>query len=165
MPGAFTPTCTEKHLPGYVEQASQFKQLGYDTIAVLTTNDRFVNDQWVQSLGAAGSELLILSDGDGDLVRMLGLSEDMGFGVGIRAKRFALVLEDGTVTDALTDEGLDECSATSAQSVLKMLKQKAGLSTGDDEGNVDISQVGVILAVIALIGLASSLGGDTVANL
>ena len=168
MPGAFTPTCTEKHLPGYVEQASQFKQLGYDTIAILTTNDRFVNDQWIQSVGVAStgsSDLRILSDGDGDLVRMLGLSEDMGFGVGVRSKRFALVLDNGIVTDVLLDEGMDQCSATSSSSVLKLLRQKAGYNTEtDEEGN--LSPAGLVFAAaVVAVGLAVTVGGDALSNL
>ncbi|CAB9516991.1 Peroxiredoxin-2E [Seminavis robusta] len=157
MPGAFTPTCTEQHLPGYVEKMSQFSSLGYDSVAVLTTNDRYVNDMWAKSVvGDSDSPLQILSDGDGDLVRMLGLSEDMGFGVGVRSKRFALVLENGTVTQVLADEGLSSCSATSAENVLKVLSGGASVASADDDSNQ--AAVAVLLLAIAA-GAAATMGG------
>jgi peroxiredoxin len=127
MPGAFTPTCTKQHLPGYVESAERFAKLGYSTIACLTTNDRFVSDNWAQVVGIAKKEVSspsivgIYCDGDGDVVKALGLAEDMGFGLGVRSKRFALALENGKVTHLLTDEGLEECAATSASNMLDLL--------------------------------------------
>jgi len=124
MPGAFTTTCHSKHLPGYIKAASKLKDLGIDNIAVVTTNDRFVNDQWSKDLGVVSgddSAVTMLCDADGDLVKELGLAEDMGFGIGVRSKRFALVLEDGTVKNVFTDEGMDDCSATSADAMVAAL--------------------------------------------
>ena len=87
MPGAYTTTCTKKHMPGYVSAAPKLKRLGVDKIAIVTTNDRFVNSAWAKDLGilngvSSGDDgkeqaITILSDGDGDLVRELGLADDM----------------------------------------------------------------------------------------
>ena len=160
MPGAFTPTCTKEHLPGYVKQLPQFQSLGYDTVAVLTTNDRFVNIEWAKSVGASDSALKLLSDGDGDLVRLLGLSEDMGFGVGVRSKRFALVLEDGTVTDLLTDDGMVECGTTAADNVLKVLRNKVGSGGGvAGEGDGSDATAALVAAAVLLVGLGVATTG------
>jgi len=127
MPGAFTPTCTDQHLPGFVRSAGKLKQLGVSRIAVLTTNDRFVNSAWNQNLEACmqqKSTLLMLSDADGDLVKSLGLIEDMGFGIGARSKRFVIVATDGVVDEVLVDEGMNDLENTSAESVVSLLTPK-----------------------------------------
>jgi peroxiredoxin len=86
MPGAFTPTCNKKHLPGYIAQEAAFAKLGISKIVICTTNDKFVNEEWMSANEALkpGSIITMVSDGDGDLVKSLGLSEDMRFGVGVR---------------------------------------------------------------------------------
>lgn len=102
MPGAFTPTCNDEHLPGYIRTADTFKDAGVSKVAVLTTNDRFVNSAWnraVEQCMSAKSSLLMLSDGDADLIKQLGMVDDMGFGMGFRSKRFAVVMTDGAIID------------------------------------------------------------------
>jgi peroxiredoxin len=98
VPGAFTPTCSMKHLPGFVEQAEALKADGVDTIACTAVNDVFVMDAWGKDRGV-GDSVLMLADGNGDYVRALGLEMDgTGFGMGMRGQRFAIVVEDGTAT-------------------------------------------------------------------
>ena len=97
VPGAFTPTCDARHLPGYVEQADQFRAKGVDTVACLSVNDAFVMKAWGKSAGV-GDKVLMLADGNGDDARALGLSFDgSGHGMGQRAQRFAMVVKDGLV--------------------------------------------------------------------
>ncbi len=98
VPGAFTPTCSMQHLPGFVEQAEALKSEGVDTVACTAVNDVFVMDAWGKDRGV-GDSVLMLADGNGDYVRALGLELDgTGFGMGMRGQRFAIVVEDGTAT-------------------------------------------------------------------
>ena len=98
VPGAFTPTCSMQHLPGFVEQAEALKAEGIDTIACTAVNDVFVMDAWGKDRGV-GDSVMMLADGNGDYVRALGLEMDgTGFGMGMRGQRFAIVVEDGTAT-------------------------------------------------------------------
>lgn len=157
MPGAFTPTCNKEHLPGYIKQAKKFAKLGYDTIAVVTTNDKYVNREWMNSQGIADSDsIVLLSDGDGDFVKSIGLADDMGFGVGVRSRRFALVSDNLVVTHLVTDDGMDTCEATSAESLLNVLTPEGEMTDG---GEVNPAVLGVIAAVIAVAVGAQSLGG------
>jgi peroxiredoxin len=157
MPGAFTPTCSKEHLPGYVKSANKFADLGIDKITVVTTNDRYVNEEWStqQGLFEKGG-ITIVCDGDGDLVKSMGLADDMGFGVGTRSKRFAMVTEDGKVVTLVTDEGLDDCSATSAANLLQILTPESALEEAGT--GVDMKVIGA--AGVALLALfASQMGG------
>ena len=98
VPGAFTPTCSMKHLPGFVEQAAALKAEGVDTIACTAVNDVFVMDAWGKDRGV-GDDVLMLADGNGDYVKALGLEMDAtGFGMGHRGQRFAIVVDDGVAT-------------------------------------------------------------------
>ena len=98
VPGAFTPTCSMKHLPGFVEQAEALKAEGVDTIACTAVNDVFVMDAWGKDRGV-GDSVLMLADGNGDYVKALGLEMDgTGFGMGMRGQRFAIVVDDGVAT-------------------------------------------------------------------
>lgn len=97
VPGAFTPTCDARHLPGYVEHFDALRAKGIDTIACLSVNDVFVMNAWGKA-GSAVGKVLMLADGNGDYTRALGLELDArGFGMGQRAQRFAMVVEDGVV--------------------------------------------------------------------
>lgn len=105
VPGAFTPTCSNNHLPGYLENHDAFSARGVDTIAVVAVNDHFVMNAWAQSTGADG-KILFLADGNGDFARAAGLSADLsGGGLGTRSKRFSMIVDDGKVT-ALNVEDL-----------------------------------------------------------
>jgi peroxiredoxin len=98
VPGAFTPTCDARHLPGFVEQADALRAKGVDTIACLSVNDVFVMKAWGKASGVDG-KVLMLADGNGDYAKALGLTMDASkFGMGQRAQRFAMVVKDGTVT-------------------------------------------------------------------
>ena len=120
VPGAFTPTCSKEHLPGFVEQADAIKAKGVDTIACMAVNDMFVMDAWGKSAGA-GDKVLMLADGNGTYAAALGLELDAsGFGLGTRGQRFALVVEDGTITQ-LHVEAPMEFKVSSAESILENL--------------------------------------------
>ena len=107
MPGAFTPTCDARHLPGYVDLASQFAAKGVDTIACMSVNDVFVMKAWGKSSNV-GDKVLMLADGNGDYARALGLGLDAsGFGMGQRSQRFAMVVNDGVVEQLNVEAGGD----------------------------------------------------------
>ena len=120
VPGAFTPTCSMKHLPGFVEQYDALKKKGADVIACLSVNDAFVMDAWGKSSNASG-KVRMLADGNGELTRALGLGMDAsGFGMGQRSQRYAMILRDGAVEALLVEPG-PGLSASSAESVLARL--------------------------------------------
>jgi len=117
VPGAFTPTCDAKHLPGYVEQAGQFKSKGVDTIACMAVNDVFVMNAWGKASNVT-DRVLMLADGNGDYARALGLEMDAtNYGMGKRGKRFALVVKDGVV-DSVNVEAPGEFKVSAAEHVL-----------------------------------------------
>ena len=98
VPGAFTPTCSMNHLPGFVEQAEALKAEGVDTVACMAVNDVFVMDAWGKDRGV-GDKVLMLADGNGDYARALDLELDgTGFGMGMRGQRFAVVVDNGVAT-------------------------------------------------------------------
>ncbi len=120
VPGAFTPTCSAKHLPGFVEKAGEFKSKGIDSIACLSVNDAFVMDAWGKDQ-KVGDKVLMLADGNGDFAKALGLELDAtGVGLGIRSQRFAMVVEDGVVK-ALNVEQPGAFEVSSAEAMLKAL--------------------------------------------
>src|SRR5438067_8939875 len=98
VPGAFTPTCDAKHLPGFVQLADQISAKGVDTIACMAVNDVFVMNAWGKS-SSVGDRILMLADGNGEYAKALGLELDAkGFGMGTRGQRFALIVRDGMAT-------------------------------------------------------------------
>ena len=120
VPGAFTPTCSNQHLPGFIGKADEIKAKGVDTIACMSVNDAFVMDAWGKAHGA-GDKVLMLADGNGDFARALGLEFDgSGIGFGIRAQRFALVAEDGVV-ETLAVEKPMAFEVSSAEAILAAL--------------------------------------------
>lgn len=119
VPGAFTPTCSAKHLPGYVERAEEILAKGVDTIACMAVNDVFVMHAWGKSAG--DERILMLADGNGEFSRALGLEMDAtAYGMGQRSQRFALIVDDGRVTDLLVEEP-GEFRVSSAEHVLSKL--------------------------------------------
>jgi peroxiredoxin len=119
VPGAFTPTCSARHLPGFVEQAAAIKGKGIDAIACTAVNDVFVMDAWKKAAGS--DDIDMLADGNGAFVSAMGLELDAtGFGMGHRGQRFALVAEDGVVTHLFVEEGGD-FKVSSAEHVLAAL--------------------------------------------
>lgn len=120
VPGAFTPTCDAKHLPGFVSNADAFKAKGVDTVACLAVNDVFVMSAWGQAAGV-GDSVLMLADGNADYTQSLGLELDAsGFGMGTRGQRFALVIDDGVVTNVQV-EPPGQFGISSAESILNSL--------------------------------------------
>jgi peroxiredoxin len=104
VPGAFTPTCDAKHLPGFVQLADQILAKGVDTIACMAVNDVFVMNAWGKASNV-GDKVLMLADGNGDYARALGLEMDGSkFGMGMRGKRFALIVKDGVATTVDIEE-------------------------------------------------------------
>jgi peroxiredoxin len=120
LPGAFTPTCSAKHLPGFVAQAEALKAKGVDTIACLSVNDAFVMDAWGKAQNT-GDKVLMLADGNADFSKAVGLTMDgTGYGMGTRASRYAMVVDNGTVK-ALNVEAPGAFEVSSAEAVLKVL--------------------------------------------
>ena len=113
VPGAFTPTCSNQHLPGFVANAAAIKAKGIDTIACMAVNDAFVMGAWGRAHNV-GDNVRMLADGNATWTQALGLELDAtGFGMGVRGKRFSVIVDDGIVTNINVDEsgGLDVSSA------------------------------------------------------
>jgi glutaredoxin/glutathione-dependent peroxiredoxin len=115
VPGAFTPTCSDHHLPGFVLRADDLRAKGVDTVACVAVNDAFVMGAWGQAQNT-GDAVLMLADGNGAFTAEMGLEMDgSGFGLGTRSQRYAAILDDGVVTELLVESapGLDVSSADS----------------------------------------------------
>ena len=120
LPGAFTPTCSAKHLPGFVTHAADLKKKGVDLIACLSVNDAFVMDAWGKAQNA-GDKVLMLADGNADFAKATGLTMDgTGYGMGLRTSRWAMVLDDGKVK-TLNVEAPGAFEVSSAEAVMKAL--------------------------------------------
>lgn len=120
VPGAFTPTCSMNHLPGYVEHADAFAAKGVDTVACMAVNDVFVMNAWGKS-GGAGDKVVMLADGNGDYAKALGLEMDAsGFGMGTRGQRFAIIVDDG-IASAVAVEAPGEFRVSAAEAILEQL--------------------------------------------
>ena len=119
VPGAFTPGCSMTHLPGFVVTADALMEKGADTIVCMAVNDAFVMGAWGQNQNA--EKILMLADGNGDFTSAIGLELDAsGFGMGKRAQRFGMIVEDGTVT-YLGVEAPGEIKVSSAETMLEQL--------------------------------------------
>jgi peroxiredoxin len=120
LPGAFTPTCSAKHLPGFVQNADAIKAKGIDAIACVSVNDAFVMGAWGEQQ-KVGDKIMMLADGNGDLTRALGLELDGSrFGMGKRSQRFAMVVDNGVVKELNVEEP-GAFAVSSAEHVLKQL--------------------------------------------
>jgi peroxiredoxin len=120
VPGAFTPTCDAKHLPGFIEKAGALRGKGVARIVCVAVNDVFVMNAWGRHAGV-GEAIVMAADGNGDYARALGLELDArGFGMGMRGKRFALVIEDGIVKQVHV-EAPGEFKVSSAEHILEQL--------------------------------------------
>ncbi len=120
VPGAFTPTCSMKHLPGFLEQAGAIRAKGVDEIVCLSVNDAFVMGAWGKANSAAG-KVRMIADGNGDFTKAVGLSLDAsGFGMGARSQRYAMIVNDGKVLELLVEPG-PGLNLSSAESVLGKL--------------------------------------------
>ena len=120
VPGAFTPTCSAQHLPGFVDNADAIKAKGVDTIACLAVNDAFVMGAWGKDRNV-GDKVLMLADGNGELTGKLGLDLDAtGFGLGSRSQRYSMIVNDGVVTK-LNVEAAGAFEASKAEVILDQL--------------------------------------------
>ncbi|HUJ03046.1 MAG TPA: peroxiredoxin [Rhizomicrobium sp.] len=120
LPGAFTPTCSAKHLPGFVQHAENLREKGVDQIACVSVNDAFVMGAWGENQHA-GDKVAMLADGNGDFTRALGLEMDASrFGMGKRSQRFSMIVDNGVVK-AINVEEPGAFSVSSAEHVLKQL--------------------------------------------
>ncbi len=119
VPGAFTPTCSQAHLPGFVVNADAIKAKGVDSIVCIAVNDAFVMDAWGRDKNA--DELIMVGDGNGEFTQALGLEMDgSGFGLGTRSQRYAMIVDDGTVT-TLNVEEPGQFEVSKAETILEAL--------------------------------------------
>jgi len=120
VPGAFTPTCSVKHVPGFKAHAAEIKAKGVDTIACLSVNDVFVMKAWGENQGV-GDDILMLADGNGDFTRAVGLELDGSrFGMGHRSQRYSAIVKDGVITELNVEQG-GEFKVSSAEYMLAQL--------------------------------------------
>ena len=120
VPGAFTPTCSDYHLPSYVIRQDELAAKGVDTVACISVNDPFVMDAWGDSQNV-GEAVLMLADGNGEFTQAVGLEMDgSGFGLGTRSQRYAMVLEDGVVTALAVEPGAG-LTVSAADAILEIL--------------------------------------------
>ena len=120
VPGAFTPTCSAKHLPGYIEKADALKAKGIDAIAATAVNDAFVMGAWGKA-GETGDKVTLLADGNGTFAEAIGLTMDGSkFGMGKRSQRYSMIVNDGVV-EQLNVEGPGEFKVSSAEYMLEQL--------------------------------------------
>lgn len=120
LPGAFTPTCSARHLPGFVDKASEFRARGVDQVVCVSVNDAFVMDAWGKDKGAGG-KVLLLADGNGAFTDAMGLTLDAsGYGMGKRSQRYGAILQDGVVR-ALEIEAPGKFEVSSAEALLGKL--------------------------------------------
>lgn len=121
VPGAFTPTCTMNHLPGFLELNDEIRAKGVDTIAVVSVNDVFVMKAWSKATDA-GDRILFLADGNGEFTRAAGLDVDLsGGGLGLRSKRYSMIVRDGTVAALNIEESPGQAETSSASALLAQL--------------------------------------------
>ena len=121
LPGAFTPTCHAKHVPGFLARADDFRAKGVDCIACISVNDVFVMDAWARTL-KAGNRILFLADGNAEFTKAAGLDYDASkFGMGVRSKRYAMIVEDGVVTALEIETARGEATVSGGEHMLGLL--------------------------------------------
>ncbi len=121
VPGAFTPTCHLKHLPGFIERASEFKKHGIDTVACVAVNDPFVLSAWEENSGGKG-KVLFLSDANAEFTKKIGMDFDgSGEGLGARSKRYAALVDDGVVKIFNLEESPAVAIESTAEKILEAL--------------------------------------------
>ena len=121
VPGAFTPTCHRNHMPGFVAKADEIKAKGVDAIVVTAVNDVFVMDAWTKQSGCDG-KIEFIADGNGDFAKAIGLTVDAsGNGLGIRSKRYSMVVDDGVVKTLNVEETPGKAEVSGADNLLKAL--------------------------------------------
>ncbi|MFN3624244.1 MAG: peroxiredoxin [Hyphomicrobium sp.] len=126
VPGAFTPTCQKQHVPGFVARVEELKGKGVDTIACTAVNDVFVLAAFAKATGAEG-KILMLADGNGDFAKAIGLDIDLApFGLGLRSKRYAMLVEDGVVKVLNVEDSPPQHDKSSAATLCSMIDRSLG---------------------------------------
>ena len=121
VPGAYTPTCSKQHMPGFVERVGELKAKGFDTIACTSVNDAFVLAAWAKDTGAEG-KILMLADGSADFAKKVGLDLDLSArGLGIRSKRYAMAVDDGVVKILNVEDAPPQHDKSSAATLCSMI--------------------------------------------
>ena len=121
LPGAFTPTCSNQHLPGFIENAEALNTAGVDTIVCLSVNDAFVMDAWGKQQGATG-KVMMVGDGNAELTEKLGLSMDgSGFGMGTRSLRYSMIVRDGVIETLNVEGNPGQALDSGAENLLSQL--------------------------------------------
>ena len=121
LPGAFTPTCSAKHLPGFVNHFKELKAKGVDTVACLSVNDAFVMSAWGKDQHVE-DKVMMLADGNADFTKAVGLTMDgTGYGMGLRSQRYAMVVDDGVVKTLNVEDSPGKAEASGADNLLKSL--------------------------------------------
>ncbi len=121
VPGAYTPTCSKQHMPGFVERAAELKAKGYATVACTAVNDVFVLTNWAQDTGATG-KIEMLADGSADFAKKLGLEIDLNArGLGMRSKRYSMAVEDGVVKILNVEDAPPQHEKSSAATLCSMI--------------------------------------------
>jgi len=121
VPGAFTPACSQRHLPGYVDKAAELKAKGIDTIACIAVNDPAVMGAWGKAQNC-GDKIMMLADGSGDFARAVGMDLDLSrAGLGTRSKRYSMLVDDGVVKSLNVEQAPPQVDVSSAEAMLKAL--------------------------------------------
>jgi peroxiredoxin len=174
MPGAFTPTCTDEHLPGFIRSAKKFKRLGVKKVCIVTTNDRFIMTAWkkamrecmqAEGLSSMDTQVEMLSDDKGEFIKSMGLAYNLQaekksawsfqLNAGLRSKRFAMVTNGGVVEHLAVDDGDTEMVDTSAERVLDLLTPQAS-AVQQATASVEPEPLLTLLAAAALLAVAYS---------
>ncbi|MEO8421429.1 MAG: peroxiredoxin [Hyphomicrobium sp.] len=126
IPGAYTPTCQQQHMPGFVSRVDELKGKGIDTIACTAVNDIFVLTQFAKDTGGSG-KILMLADGNGDFAKAIGLDIDLsGFGLGLRSKRYAMLVDNGVVKVLNVEDSPPAHDKSSAATLCSMIDRSLG---------------------------------------
>ncbi|MFC3570478.1 peroxiredoxin [Paracoccus sp. TOH] len=121
VPGAYTPTCTNAHMPSFVKNADKFRAKGVSRVICITVNDPFVAGKWAADTGATDAGIEVLADGDGSFTKSLGMNIEGAGWVNGRSKRYAMLVNDGTVEELQIEESPGACSVTSGDSLLDLV--------------------------------------------
>ena len=121
VPGAFTPTCNNSHLPSFIEKYDEIRNKGYDNIICLSVNDQFVVNEWRKSKSLQ-NEFLFISDGNAEITESLGMVLDCsGFGMGKRSNRYVMIIEDKIIKKIFLEENPGTCDLTNANKILELI--------------------------------------------
>ncbi|MDS9467011.1 peroxiredoxin [Paracoccus sp. MBLB3053] len=121
VPGAFTPTCSNSHMPSFVKNADKFREKGFARVVCVTVNDPFVAGAWSKATGAGEAGIEVLADADGSYTKALGLNIEGAGWVNGRSKRYAMLVEDGVVSELQVEEAPGTCSVSSGDSLLDLV--------------------------------------------